>query len=253
MNTSPISLWFLLLTFIASFHVTQNRVLTQEDYTLYFDEYNFDWSNAADWHVITADNTQKNTEGKSYTKIVACTLHMDGVKKNLCVHTKSEGGFTLKFQDFPKEPDARWHSVPSNAAHTDIDNEFESFLRSQSMYYDQDEEDAYNIELDFLNDDDWSEITAIWNWDMDETQQHIRQNQLYQQYAQSLQNMYQTYDNSEYDDDPSPRRRLIGEFSEYDEYRLSDDDFLGFVKRMMGRSGNPGSPRHPKYKWRPPK
>lgn len=137
----------------------QCKILTLEDYTLYFDEYHFDWANADDWHVITADNTPSNGLPKGNTKIVACTLNIKGTKKNLCVHTKAEGGFTLKFQDFPHLNSGFDDVKLPNSAHQDIENDFEQFLKSQ--YDTNDDED---IELDFLNDDDWSEINAIWNW-----------------------------------------------------------------------------------------
>lgn len=140
------------------------RLLTQDDYTLYFDEYHFDWSNGDDWHVITADNTQ-HTEGKAFTKIVACTLHIEEIKKNLCVHTKAEGGFTLKFQDFPHLSGGKGDETQSNSAHIDLENEFEAFLKSQYTT-DSDDDFLNDIELDFLNDDDWSEVNAIWKWNV---------------------------------------------------------------------------------------
>ena len=175
---------FLSIIHISFFiNLTECKILTQEDYTLYFDEYTFDWSNADDWHVITADNTPSNGLKKGTTKIVACTLHVKGMKKNLCVHTKAEGGFTLKFQDFPhidsrssfknvKMPDIE------HSAHQDLENDFEQFLKSQ---YDSNEDAVYDIELDFLNDDDWNEINAIWNWNINDKFNN-QQNQNQQQY-----------------------------------------------------------------------
>eukprot|EP01083_Nonionella_stella_P026641 73369_1 len=151
------------ILFIASFQVVQSRVLTQlsqEDYTLYFDEYRFDWSNTEDWNIITPQNTP-------YSEIIACTLPIQVIKKNVCVQTKSEGGFTLTFDDIPNSN--------SNASYIDESNDFESFLRS--------DDDIYNIELDYLNDDHWNEISTIWNWNT----QQMNANRMYQEHAQSPQ------------------------------------------------------------------
>merc|ERR1712228_736757 len=73
--------------------------------------------------------------------------------------TKSEGGFTLKFQDFPHSDTSGFTDIEMpNSAHSDLENEFDAFLKSQ---YDTD--NAYDIELDFMNDDDWSQVNAVWN------------------------------------------------------------------------------------------
>eukprot|EP01083_Nonionella_stella_P303093 1047782_1 len=49
------------------------------------------------------------------------------------------------------------------------------FLRS--------DDDIYNIELDYLNDDHWNEISTIWNWNT----QQMNANRMYQEHAQSPQ------------------------------------------------------------------
>ena len=250
----PNHIFFLCI--IISIHISciqlsQCRILTQEDYTLYFDEYTFDWANADDWHVITADNTRQNGLPPGSTKIVACTLHVQGMKKNLCVHTKAEGGFTLKFQDFP-HLNAGWDNMKTpddgNSAHQDLENDFEQFIKSQS--YDSNEDDAYNIELDFLNDDDWNEINAIWNWNIkDQSMQNINDQQQEQLHAQTEQyydinamkndyydQFYQQLRAQLNDDDDNnfgahpQHRRLI-------ERDMNDDEeeFLGSIKRMFRR------------------
>eukprot|EP01083_Nonionella_stella_P231852 818418_1 len=162
-NNAIMNLLYRIL-FMASFQVVQSRVLpqlTQEDYTLYFDEYRFDWSNTDDWNIIPPQNTP-------YSEIIACTLPIQVIKKNVCVQTKSEGGFTLTFDDIPNSN--------SNASYIDESNDFESFLRS--------DDDIYNIELDYLNDDHWNEISTIWNWNTQQNQQQMNENKMYQ----SLQN-----------------------------------------------------------------
>ena len=205
-------LFLILCTLIL--HVTENRLLTQDDYTLYFDEYHFDWDNGGDWHVITADNTQKK-DGKGFTQIVACTLHIKGLKKNLCVHTKSEGGFTLKFQDFPHTDSSAFTDVQMpNSAHSELDDEFDAFMKSQY------EDDAYDIELDFMNDDDWSEVNAIWNI-KDNSNDNVQRSQV------QVQQQHSYYDDDDDDDEyyynDARHRRLL--------YDYAEDELLGSLLR----------------------
>ena len=115
------------------------------DYTLYFNDYNFNWDKEDDWDKINIIN---HKDGETpYQEIEACTFEIASIQKRVCVHSKQEGGFTINFKGSPK-------------SHRSLLIEEEEEDDSLSDFYD-------NIELDWDNDADWSQISHTFS-DYDE-------------------------------------------------------------------------------------
>ena len=110
------------------------------DYTLYYNDYNFDWDKEEDWDKINIKNHKD--EDIPYQEIEACTFEIASIQKRVCVHSKRGGGFTIGFKS----------SHRSSSLHRNLLNEEEEENDDESGFYD-------NIELDWDNDADWSEIS----------------------------------------------------------------------------------------------
>eukprot|EP01084_Bolivina_argentea_P308503 533472_1 len=77
-----------ILSFIILYinHAT-SKILSTQNYTLYFDQYNFNSNNTNHWNIIKSTNSL----------ITTCTIPIKSLNQNLCIHTNSKEELTLTF------------------------------------------------------------------------------------------------------------------------------------------------------------
>eukprot|EP01084_Bolivina_argentea_P199836 341847_1 len=205
------------------------------DYTLYFNDYNFDWSKEEDWDKINIKNHNQQNN-KPYQEIEACTFEITSIQKRVCVHSKENGGFKIKFKSIHNAETTAAKSLNSDNIY---DNNEENTNNDISDFYD-------NIQLDWDNDADWSEIShTLSDYDsntintkyMNDMIQLTYQNNLINQYQDALNNYNQlyyqnygiypsTYTTSASNTNPvaAAQENILNNYY-YDDYDDNDDDY----------------------------
>ena len=195
---------------------------TISDYTLYFNDYNFDWDREEDWDQINLINHHNDDESAPYQEVEACTFEIAAIQKRVCVHSKRDGGFTIHFKSPHHSEYAAAKSLHSDSMYSLYDNE-----DNVDDNADDDISDFYdNIELDWDNDADWSQIShSFSDYDSDAINTKHANDMMQLQYAHRVlaeyQNALQNYNKVYYDQYGAYPQDTMGN-------QYGDDD--GFTK-----------------------